>query len=66
LDSLSASIDISRPGRLPSTAAELSGVCVKQVVPVGDGVKKGGAMITGFAVAYHNVKNFKKAKQWYL
>ncbi len=22
-------------------------------------------MITGFAVAYHNVKNFKKAKQWY-
>ncbi len=23
-------------------------------------------MITGFGVAYHNVKNFKKAKQWYI
>jgi predicted enzyme related to lactoylglutathione lyase len=23
-------------------------------------------MITGFSVAYHNVKNFKKAKQWYM
>ena len=23
-------------------------------------------MITGFAVAYHNVRNFKKAKQWYI
>jgi len=23
-------------------------------------------MITGFSVAYHYVKNFKKAKQWYI